>query len=341
MNKISSLTDIVSLRMLERIQDNFSDGIGIGCVIRGLNGETITRFSRPSRLWMEVIKHPEIEKELNENLLGHLEKCQKTGEVQIVKRYMDTNTFIAPMGVDGKVLAFLIGGLTRASNPNIELCSQEAQRLGIDIDSFLEMYLELTFISQERMKACGNLFKIVSSSLSGLAKEGTQAKAKVDEITSVKNLLIKEIEMAATVLKESEMRYKNLFNTINDGVYIAELDGRLKDINPAGARMLGYTREELIGIQLKSIYINPADRDAFMKRILKNEHVENFHPHIRLKDGTAKYFETNATVIKNQQGKIIGVQGIFRDISQRQHIHINRFPGHVSAKTTISGHPHN
>jgi hypothetical protein len=53
--------------------------------------------------------------------------------------------------------------------------------------------------------------------------------------------------------------------------------------------------------------------------ILKHERVYNFNPYVRLKNGQPKFFETNASVIKDQQGKIIGIQGIFRDISGRNH----------------------
>lgn len=339
MNKISSLTNLVSIGTLEKIQDNFSDAVGIGCVIRNLKGKTITRFSKPSRLWLEVIKHPEIEKEANDKLITHLEKSLKTGQIEIVERYLDTYAFIAPLSITGQIVAFLIGGLTRMGNPNIERCAEESQRLSIDLDRFLEMYLELTFVTKKRLEASANLFKIIASSISNLAKEGSEAKAKVNKMTSLKNLLVKEVEVASVELKESEERYKKLFNTINDGVYIANLNGNLKDINPAGARMFGYTRAEVLGIQLKTLYVNPPDRDIFMSQLLKADHIENFLAHIRLKNGHTNFFETNATTIKDQNGRIIGIQGIFRDIShRRRHNSINRYYSNASAKKTVPGH---
>jgi PAS domain S-box-containing protein len=185
------------------------------------------------------------------------------------------------------------------------------------------MYLELSFVTNERFEACANLLKIVASALSNLSKEGTEAKAKLEDMETLNGMLEKEIEQASVELKLTEDRYRNLFFTVQDGVYITDMTGRVKDINPAGAKMLGYERSELIGRFMRDIYINPQDRDEFVKVILKQEKVYNFNPYVRLKNGQPKYFETNASVIKDQQGRIIGIQGIFRDISGRNHQNLN------------------
>jgi PAS domain S-box-containing protein len=334
MNKANSLTDFVSMRTLERIQDNFSDATGIGCVMRNLKGEPVTKFSKPSRLWMEIVKHPEFEKELEPVLLEGLDKCFKTGQIQVVTRYMDTHAFIVPMGIDGRILGFLVGGLVRYGNPNIVNCAKEADRLGIDLDEYLEMYLELQLVTQERLEASANLFKIVASSISSLAKEGSEAKAKVDEMASLNNMLEKEVEIASIELKESEERYRRIFNTINDGVYETDMQGIIKDINPAGARMLGYSRGELIGRNMRDLYINPADRDEFVTMVMTKHHVERFHPRVRLKEGKIGHFETNAVLIIDQNGKTTGIQGIFRDVTPRRHSNIKK-KDNVPAKTDI------
>ena len=82
--------------------------------------------------------------------------------------------------------------------------------------------------------------------------------------------------------------------------------------------MLGYSaREELIGKNIRDLYVAPTNRDTFTSELLEKGHIENFQPHLKVKNGLPKYFETNATVIKNRDGKVIGIQGIIRDISER------------------------
>lgn len=165
-NKAIKITDFISIRTLEKIQDNFSNATGISCVIRDLKGDTITKFSNPSRLWLEVIKNPEIEKETSINLVNILEKCHRTSQIEIYKRYLDTYAFAVPIIINGQITAFFIGGLARLGNPKIETCNAEAQRLHLDLDDFLEMYLELPLVQLNRLQSCANLLKMIGTIIS-------------------------------------------------------------------------------------------------------------------------------------------------------------------------------
>lgn len=288
MSKKGDLTDFISLKTLEKIQDNFVDATGISCVIRDFEGNALTKFSKPNRLWLEVIKHPDIEKEANENLLKALDKCFKSGQIEVYQRYLDTFAFAVPVMVDSKIKTFFIGGLVRYGNPNLELCDKEAKKLGVTVDDFLEMYLELPLVTKEKLMACAHLLKIIANALSSVAEEG-------------------------------EKKYQKLFDTMNDGIYIADIEGNIKDINAAGASMFGYHRDELIGKPIRNLYAHPSDRDAFLEKLNKQGHIENFFAYLKTKNGVAKNFETNATFMKDSYGHIIGIQGIVRDISHRQH----------------------
>ncbi|MBU0668375.1 PocR ligand-binding domain-containing protein [Patescibacteria group bacterium] len=332
MSKQKSLTEMVSIRTLEKIQDNFSIATGISCVMRDLNGNTITKMSSPSELWQTVTKNKEISDKAAKVLLQAFDKSIKTGQIEIIPRYFDLHAFLAPIFVDGRIIAFFIGGLTRFGNPNIQMCTEECAKLGIDLDSFLEMYWSLPLVCRERLEACANLFKTIATMISQIAKEGTEAKAKVTEITAINRFLEQEIMKSNEDLFEKEALYHNLFNTINDGAYVTDYDGIIIDINQTGANILGYERHELIGKNMKTVYVHPEDRDAFLVRLYKQGNIKNFNPFVRLKNGQEKYFETNSTVIRNSGGKIIGVQGIFRDIDHRIHSSIIE---DVTTNTTI------
>lgn len=170
MSKTNNLTELISVRTLEKIQDNFSRATGIPCVIRDLKGEAVTKFSNPNKLWLEVIKNPEIEKETYDNLLKVLEKCQKSGQIEIYKRYIDTYAFAVPIIINGQIIAFFIGGLVRFGNPNMATCSREAEKLHLDLDSYLEMYLELPLVEIKRLEACANLLKMIGSIITNNTK---------------------------------------------------------------------------------------------------------------------------------------------------------------------------
>lgn len=332
MAKQLNLTDLVSVRTLEKIQENFSIATGIACVIRDIKGNKITKISNPSLLWQTISKNPEVQEKNHSVLLSTFQKCLKTGQVEIVRRYLDAHAFVVPIYVEGRIVAFFIGGLTRYGNPNINSCVEEATKLNIDIDSYLEMYWALPLVTEEKLLACANLFKIIASTISGIAKEGSEAKEKVKDMAEMNQFLEEEVMKSAVELQETEARYRELFNTINDGVYVTDEVGIIQEINKTGANLLGYEPEELIGRNMKEVYVQPKDRDDFLKKLYKEGQTEHFHPYVQLKDGTKKYFETNSTVIRDPDGKIIGVQGIFRNIDHRIHTSIKK--KHDTAKTT-------
>ena len=334
--KNNKLNEYLSDRTLEKILENFTRATGINLIIRDNKGEQINTLTNNSRLWQEINKHESTKNRLFEVLRVQMENCIKTGQIQIFNRYIDTSTFIVPIYVEGRITAFFISGLTRLGNPNTGTCIRESEKLKIDLDSYLEMYLELPLVTMEKFEACANLLKVIATTLTTLTKEENEIKAKISYISTMNDFLKQEIKNNSKELKLSETRYYNLFNNITDGAYITDIKGILIDINPAGARMLGYEPHELIGTNFRDVFVNPEDRDKFVvKVILEKGYLQNYHPYVRLKDGQSKFFETNAVAIRNESSEIIGIQGIFRDISHRPHSNLRAGRKNGAKNTTL------
>lgn len=310
----SILTEFVSVRTLERILDNFSTATGLACIIRNKNGYPITKISNPTKFWQEVIKNKKVSEDYKTQTLQIFEKVIKTGQNEIYKRFMDTYAFIVPIYIEGKAEAFFVGGLGRLGNPNIEECEKESKQLNMDLDKFLELYLMLPLVTLEKIESSANLLRIIGSTISNLAIEGEEAKAKIEELSENQGYLEEKIKENSKQLHKSEERYKRLFNTINEGVYVTDKNGIITEINKQGAKILGYNSpEEIIGEKIQNIYVNPKDREELLRIISWKGYVESFKPLIKLKDGTQCFIETNSSVIKDKNGLIIGVQGIFKE----------------------------
>lgn len=319
----SILTELVSVRTLEKILDNFSSATGLGCVIRDPEGRALTKGSNTTRLWSEVVKHPEIEKKYQEYLLQIFEKVSHTGQNEIYKRYIDTYAFIVPIYIEGRAEAFFVGGLGRFGNPNMELCLEEAKRLNIEIDTFLEMYLMLPLVSHEKLEACASLLRIIGSTISTLAKEGTEAKAKLEELSEIQDFLEAKIRQNSRKLHETEEKYLQLVNLITDGVYVTDEKGFIRDINARGAQLLGYdSPADIIGTNMRDFYIYPEDRDEFTRILYWKGAISRFHPYIKMKNGRKTHIEADTTVLKDKNGKITGVQGIIRPLPERNHTNL-------------------
>ncbi|MDD5390139.1 MAG: PAS domain S-box protein [Gallionellaceae bacterium] len=140
---------------------------------------------------------------------------------------------------------------------------------------------------------------------------------EIHEIATVRQLLdaaAKQQEAAKATLRESEARYRKLFEYAPDGIVIADDESRYLDANPSVCRMLGYAREELIGLHASNIieatettYVEPA-----LEAINSGKNYQR-EWRFRRKDGSIFTAEVIAT--KMPDGKLLGV---IRDITERK-----------------------
>ena len=116
--------------------------------------------------------------------------------------------------------------------------------------------------------------------------------------------------------KKSEKRFRDLFESLIDVSYRTDSEGNLIVISPSSEKVFGYRPEEALGRQIANIYRDPTRRDDFMDQIRRDGHVENFEAEIRKKDGSFVWVSTNAKLLTNAEGSIIGIEGVTRDVSQ-------------------------
>jgi PAS domain S-box-containing protein len=129
---------------------------------------------------------------------------------------------------------------------------------------------------------------------------------------------ITERNRIAYALKNSEIRYRRLFETAKDGILILDADtGRITDANPFLGSMLGYSRDELLGKMLWEI--GPfkdiaASRDAFRK-LQRKEYIRYDNLPLETKGRRHKHVEFVSNVYKEDGTRVI--QCNIRDITAR------------------------
>src|SRR3990167_463947 len=134
---------------------------------------------------------------------------------------------------------------------------------------------------------------------------------------------ISERKKAEMVIVKSEKRYRLLFDSLKEGVYQSEpeVDGVFTWINQAGAEILGYkSPEEVIGLKVKDIYVNPDERKKVVEKLNKEGLLKNFTSFCKRKDGEQFYMERTSNLITDDKGKSIRIDGIFRDITERKRL---------------------
>ncbi|MEW6109371.1 MAG: PAS domain S-box protein [Nitrospirota bacterium] len=131
---------------------------------------------------------------------------------------------------------------------------------------------------------------------------------------------ITELRRSEEALRESEKKYRTLFEESRDAIYITSRDGRFLDFNRSTMDLLGYSREELKNINVLDIYVNSEERHGFQQAIEKEGYVRDYAIKFRKKDGTEITCLLNSTLRCDADGKILGYQGIIRDITEKQKI---------------------
>ncbi len=122
-----------------------------------------------------------------------------------------------------------------------------------------------------------------------------------------------------TQQRESEARFTELFETLQEGVYFTTPEGKLLDANPALVRMLGYnSKEELLEVKVTDLYLDPAQRAAELGELEREGTVHGREVTLRRKDGSTAICLDTSTAIRDPLGRIVRCQGTLLDITQRR-----------------------
>lgn len=141
-------------------------------------------------------------------------------------------------------------------------------------------------------------------------------KSLKEEIESLKRRL-NDIERCGKTGPLNEACYCEIFRSAMDGMFVIDLTGRYIEVNPAGCRMFGYTREEFLSSDVRLVLF-PEDVEAAFKRGEKSWRHGAFVPESRMrkKDGSEVWVELTVKPFKND-GKDL-VLGIKREITSRR-----------------------
>src|SRR5262249_42111469 len=115
------------------------------------------------------------------------------------------------------------------------------------------------------------------------------------------------------------LRFTELFETLQEGVYFSSPEGKLLDANPALVHMLGYTqKEELLAVDPMSLSFEPS-QGALLGRALNDRGgVRTREVKLRRKDGTPAVFQDSSRAVWDTSGNIIRYQGTLVDITEKR-----------------------
>src|SRR5262245_42872773 len=114
--------------------------------------------------------------------------------------------------------------------------------------------------------------------------------------------------------EQDQTRARELFAQASDGIFVADIEGRYVDVNEAGCHMLGYSREEILGMTIMDLIL-PEQKERLLshrERFLTGD-TDVGEWMLRSKDGTYVPAEVSAKIFSDGRW-----QAIVRDISERK-----------------------
>jgi len=141
-------------------------------------------------------------------------------------------------------------------------------------------------------------------------------RATIQDVTDSKR--------AEEALRNSEERYRTLFEGSRDVIFITTQGGEILDANQSMFDLFGYSRDEMIGLNARETYAHSEDRFRFQQKIEREGFVRDYEIKLKKKDGTEMECLFTAIVRRTADGDILGYQGIIRDITERKRMEEER-----------------
>jgi diguanylate cyclase (GGDEF)-like protein/PAS domain S-box-containing protein len=124
----------------------------------------------------------------------------------------------------------------------------------------------------------------------------------------------RERKQAEQGLRESEERYRMLVEQASDWIFITDSDGKYLEVNSAGCKMLGYTRDEIMQLTMHDITKFPSEKSLHFNELQEGD-ASISECELICKDGSLKYVEISARQLPDGR-----LQGIARDMTERKRV---------------------
>jgi diguanylate cyclase (GGDEF)-like protein/PAS domain S-box-containing protein len=118
-------------------------------------------------------------------------------------------------------------------------------------------------------------------------------------------------------LRRSEEKFRRIFETIEDGYIVTDMDGVIQMVNPATCNILGYTESELLGHTTAALYRDTKERDRINQALDTVGVIRGVMLTVLRKDGTKIIVDANTHLVYDEDGKPVGKEGTFRDITRQ------------------------
>src|SRR6202522_4382336 len=117
--------------------------------------------------------------------------------------------------------------------------------------------------------------------------------------------------------REAERRYRELFDNIQEGIYVSTPQGRFVEVNDAMVRILGYSsRDEVLQLDIPTqVYFSPERRQELAEQLKRRGEMHNHEEVLRRKDGSPVHVFMNCFAMRDSAGNVVQHRGLMLDVT--------------------------
>ena len=311
---IRDLVDLVELRrMFARFTEatgftiGFLDHPGLNILIATGWQDICTKFHRGCPISADICARS------NRRLLDHLDE---PGQLRIEPCAHGLVDCGFPIIVKGKHIASLATGQLLLGKPDLEQFKRQARLFGFDEREYLRALAEVPVVAEEKLRSVTTFLGEMALVLSDLGYAHLIAR---ETTARLQNEII-ERHQAEAALRESEMKFRTVFDSAADGMFAFDIESRkIVMSNTACSRMLGYTPEEFLNKSIPDLHL-PEDLPFVLDLVgefLKGQERERKEVRFKRRDGSTFFADASPALITLDGRKT--VLAAISDVTARKH----------------------
>jgi two-component system, sensor histidine kinase and response regulator len=131
---------------------------------------------------------------------------------------------------------------------------------------------------------------------------------------------VTEYKKALASLEDSEKKYRSLVNSARLGIFRSTPEGRHLEVNKTMEHITGYSRQELLSLDIRDLYLHPEERKAILERVDAAPDEAMHEIRNRKKDGQQIIVAATISPVRDTEGKVMYFDGVLEDITERKRL---------------------
>jgi PAS domain S-box-containing protein len=158
-------------------------------------------------------------------------------------------------------------------------------------------------------------FKAIRSKAEMLTEANTKLATSAEQLRQLNTHLEEMVDERTRNLSESEKKFRNFFENSKDIIYFCDISGTITNINTSGKHLLGFDTLQK-SVNFHDLFNNKDDLNHYLTELRKNGFVSDLEMECTGKDGTIRNILLSANALYDQNGEIVGCEGIGKDMTR-------------------------